>query len=82
MVCVLDRTVRPSVRTWTLCVPPRVKKNIQVHSKDINRLTLNKDRTLLLTCSKDYTSKLLDADTLQVRVVRSVRDSFGKPAVS
>lgn len=38
----------------------------QVHSKDINRLTLNKDRTLLLTCSKDHTSKLLDADTLQV----------------
>lgn len=38
----------------------------QVHNKDINRLTLNKDRTLLLTCSKDYTAKLLEADTLQV----------------
>lgn len=39
---------------------------VQVHSKDINRLCINKDRTLLLTCSKDYTSKLLDANTLQV----------------
>lgn len=39
---------------------------MQVHAKDINRLTLNKDRTLLLTCSKDHTAKLLDADTLQV----------------
>ena len=38
-----------------------------MHSKDINRLALNKDRTLLLTCSKDHTAKLLNADTLQVR---------------
>ncbi|CAN0529411.1 unnamed protein product, partial [Scytosiphon promiscuus] len=38
----------------------------QVHSKDINRLCINKDRTLLLTCSKDYAAKLLDANTLQV----------------
>lgn len=41
----------------------------QIHQKDINRLYLNKDRTLLLTCSKDYTAKLLNADTLEVRVL-------------
>lgn len=37
-----------------------------VHSKTVNRLTLNKDRTLAITCSKDYTAKLLDASTLEV----------------
>ncbi|CAM9587302.1 unnamed protein product, partial [Discosporangium mesarthrocarpum] len=39
----------------------------QVHAKDINRMHLNKDRTLIMTCSKDFTAKTLDADTLQVR---------------
>ncbi|KAG5191848.1 WD40-repeat-containing domain protein [Tribonema minus] len=36
------------------------------HSKPISRMYLSTDRTLLLTCSKDYTAKLLDADTLEV----------------
>ncbi|CBN79425.1 eukaryotic initiation factor eIF3 i subunit p36 [Ectocarpus siliculosus] len=47
-------------------VGTRQGRSSGVHSKDINRLCINKDRTLLLTCSKDYTSKLLDANTLQV----------------
>ncbi|CAM9284559.1 unnamed protein product, partial [Phaeothamnion confervicola] len=38
----------------------------QVHSKSINRIHLNKDKTLLLTSSKDYSAKLVDPDTLEI----------------
>lgn len=48
----------------------------QVHTKDINRLCLNKDRTLLLTCSKDYNAKLLDANTLQASAVLLMLSTF------
>ncbi|CAM9390945.1 unnamed protein product, partial [Chrysoparadoxa australica] len=36
-----------------------------VHAGAVNRLYLNKDKTLLLSCSKDYTAKLLNAKTLE-----------------
>jgi translation initiation factor 3 subunit I len=36
------------------------------HTKSVNRMFLSSCRTLLITCSKDYTAKLLEVDTLEV----------------
>jgi translation initiation factor 3 subunit I len=38
-----------------------VKEEIQAHDKKINRLRLNRQQTLFLTSSADFTSKLFDA---------------------
>jgi translation initiation factor 3 subunit I len=38
----------------------------QVHTKQVNRLSFNKEKTLLFTCSADFTAKMVDAETLEV----------------
>jgi translation initiation factor 3 subunit I len=38
-----------------------LKEEIQAHDKKINRMRFNRDRTLLITSSADFTSKLFDA---------------------
>ena len=38
----------------------------KAHSKEIKRISFNKDKTLLFTCSADCMAKMLDAETLEV----------------
>ena len=38
---------------------------VSEHAKTINDMQLSKDRSLFITASKDNTSKLFDADTLE-----------------
>mmetsp|Transcript_14204 Transcript_14204/g.20077 ORF Transcript_14204/g.20077 Transcript_14204/m.20077 type:complete len:338 (-) Transcript_14204:25-1038(-) len=44
---------------------------INPHTKSISRLYMSPCKTFIITCSKDYTAKLLDADTLEVLKVYS-----------
>jgi translation initiation factor 3 subunit I len=38
----------------------------QVHSKQVNRISFNKEKTLLFTASADCTAKMVDPETLEV----------------
>jgi translation initiation factor 3 subunit I len=40
----------------------------KVHSKQVKRISMNKDKTLLFTASEDCTGKMLDADTLETLI--------------
>jgi translation initiation factor 3 subunit I len=43
-----------------------VAEKRDVHTGRINQLTFNRDKTLLITASKDYTAKIVDPRTLDV----------------
>ena len=38
----------------------------QIHTKQINRISFNKEKTLLFTASSDFLAKMVDAETLEV----------------
>ena len=56
-----------------------IKEEVQAHDKKINRVRFNKDKTLLITSSKDFTSKLFDPIDLkplkQYKTDRPVNDA-------
>jgi translation initiation factor 3 subunit I len=60
-----------------------VKDEIQAHEKKINRMRFNRDRTLLITSSADFTSKLFDAVDLKhlytYKTDRPVNDAVISP---
>lgn len=44
----------------------KLLQSTKIHTQSIQRISMSKDKTLLVTSSKDYSAKLLDADTLEV----------------
>jgi translation initiation factor 3 subunit I len=60
-----------------------LKEEIQAHEKKINRMRFNRDRTLLITSSADFTAKLFDAvdfkNMYTYRTDRPVNDAVISP---
>lgn len=56
-----------------------IQESIQAHDKKINRVRFNRDKTLFITSSADFTARLFDAVTLQplktYRTDRPVNDA-------